>query len=129
MPVLTTGDVGVVVEQHHDSRLTPIVAVLDQEKALISGEYTLLDLKDEEASRKTLVSAGRTKAKSVAKLAIARDLESSGYDVDLSSVSSVFMKNSRKILESTLSNDLEKERGHQGKGSGFFAGLREHFRH
>ena len=126
---LTTGDVGVVVEQHHDSRLTPIVAVLDQEKGLISGEYTLLDLKDEEASRKTLVSAGRTKAKSVAKLAIARDLESSGYDVDLSSVSSVFMKNSRKILESTLSNDLEKERGHQGKSSGFFADLREHFRH
>lgn len=102
---LTTGDVGIVVEQHHDSRLTPIAAVLDQEKALISGEYTLLDLKNEEASRKTLVSAGRTKAKSVAKLAISRDLEPSGYDLDLPSLASVFMKNSRKILEATLSND------------------------
>jgi HD-GYP domain-containing protein (c-di-GMP phosphodiesterase class II) len=126
---LTTGDVGIVVEQHHDSRLTPIVAVLDQEKALISGEYTLLDLKDEEASRKTLIDSGRSKAKSVAKLAIARDLEPSGYDVDLSSVSSVFMKNSSNVLRDALANKVEKESSHQKEGKGFFASLKAHFRH
>ncbi|MEH6468638.1 MAG: HD domain-containing phosphohydrolase [Porticoccus sp.] len=125
---LTTGDVGLVVEQHHDSRLTPIVAVLDQEKALISGEYTLLDMKDEEASRKALISSGRTKAKSVAKLAIARDLEPTGYDVDLSSVSSVFMKNNSKVLQDALTNEIEKEASHQKEGSSFFGSLKAHFR-
>ncbi|MBQ0712296.1 MAG: DUF3391 domain-containing protein [Porticoccus sp.] len=126
---LTTGDVGIVVEQHHDSRLTPIVAVLDQEKALISGEYTLLDMKDEEASRQALINSGRKKAKSVAKLAIARDLEPSGYDVDLSSVSSVFMKNSSEVLRAALANDVEKESSHQKESRGFFASLKAHFRH
>ncbi len=126
---LTTGDVGIVVEQHHDSRLTPIVAVFDQEKALISDEYTLLDMKDEEASRKTLIDSGRGKAKSVAKLAIARDLEPSGYDVDLSSVSSVFMKNSSNVLRDALANEVEKESSHQKEGRGFFASLKAHFRY
>lgn len=125
---LTTGDVGLVVEQHHDSRLTPIVAVLDQDKALISGEYILLDMKDEEASRKALISSGRTKAKSVAKLAIARDLEPTGYDVDLSSVSSVFMKNNSKVLQDVLMNEADKEAPHQKEGSSFFGSLKAHFR-
>ncbi len=126
---LTTGDVGIVIEQHYDSRLTPKVAVLDQEKALVSGEYILLDLKDEEASRKALVRGGRAKAMSVEKLAIARDLEPSGYDVDLSSVTSVFMKNASKVLESSVSGDADQALLSSKKGKGFFAGLREHFRH
>ncbi len=126
---LTTGDVGIVIEQHHDSRLTPKVAVLDQEKALASGEYILLDLKDEEASRKALLKGGRAKARSVEKLAIARDLEPSGYDVDLSSVTSVFMKNASKVLESSMSGEEEQALLSSKKGKGFFAGLREHFRH
>jgi HD-GYP domain-containing protein (c-di-GMP phosphodiesterase class II) len=124
---LTTGDLGIVVEQHHDSRLTPIVAVLDQENALISGGYTLLDMKDEQASRKILIDSGRSKAKSVAKLAIARDLEPSGYDVDLSSVSSIFMKNSSNVLRDALANDAENESSHQKEGRGFFVSLKAHF--
>ena len=102
---LTTGDVGVVVEQHANSRLTPKVAVFNQKKAKASGEYILLDLKDEQQARETLLGTGVAKASSVSKLAIARDLETSGYDVDIPAVTSIFMKNTSRILDSTLAGN------------------------
>ncbi|WP_461480505.1 HD-GYP domain-containing protein [Porticoccus sp.] len=124
---LTTGDVGVVVEQHAQSRLTPKVAVFNQKKAKASGEYILLDLKDEEQSRRELVKSGIAKASSVSKLAIARDLEISGYDVDIPAVSSIFMKNTSRILDTTLSGSQDGESGPTVK-SGLLSGLRDRFR-
>jgi len=124
---LTTGDVGVVVEQHANSRLTPKVAVFNQKKAKASGDYILLDLKDEEQSRNALVDCGVPKARSVSKLAIARDLEISGYDVDIPAVTSIFMKNTSRILDSTLSDTHKNENGPDGK-SGLLSNLRDRFR-
>ncbi|MDX2463390.1 MAG: DUF3391 domain-containing protein [Porticoccus sp.] len=103
---LTTGDIGIVVEQYPDSRLSPKVAVLNLDKA--SDGYILLDLKDETASRKALMKAGQKKAESVETLAIARDLDPSGYDVDLSFISTIFMKNTRKVLGSILVDGVKE---------------------
>lgn len=125
---LTTGDVGVVVEQHAKSRLTPKVAVFNQKKAQASGEYILLDLKDEELSRKELVKSGIAKASSVSKLAIARDLEISGYDVDIPAVTTIFMKNTSRILDNTITDSQENsEKGDEKKGR-LFSNLRDRFR-
>lgn len=103
---LTTGDIGVIVEQYPSSRLSPKVAVLNLDKA--SDGYILLDLKDETASRKALMKAGQKKAESVETLAIARDLDPSGYDVDLSFISTIFMKNTRKVLGSILVDGVKE---------------------
>lgn len=120
---LTTGDIGVVVEQYPDSRLTPKVAILNQGQ--VSEGYVLLDLQDERAARKALGKAGQSKAKSVESLAIARDLEPSGYDVDLSFVSTIFMKNTRKILGSVLSRGMQ-ESGNQN--TNFMGRLKSYLR-
>lgn len=109
---LTTGDIGVVIEQHEDSRLTPKVAVMGE--GLSSDGYVLVDLLDEQVSRKVLVKRGFKQAGVVAKLAIARDLEPSGYGIDMDAVSNLFMD--------SAANQLSKVAG--GKASGFFAQLR-----
>ncbi len=109
---LTTGDIGIVVEQHEDSRLTPQVAVMAD--GVSQGDYVLIDLLDEQTSRDDLVKNGFEQASSVAKLAIARDLEPSGYGIDMSAVSDLFMK--------STSAQLARVAG--PKAAGFFAQLR-----
>lgn len=108
---LTTGDLGVVVEQHADYRLAPKVAVLNQgqfiEGKALAG-YVSVDLKDEATARKILVNAGQGKAASVAVLGITRDLEPSSYEVDLFFVATILMKNTRKVLGSVLSQTVNK---------------------
>ncbi len=123
---LTTGDVGIVVEQHAESRLTPKVAVLDQKKAQASDAYILVDLKDEGLSRRILEKSGQSKAKSVSKLAIARDLDLSGYDVDIAVVSGIFMKNAQRVMESVVSDDAKMET--TARQGGLYATLRDRFR-
>ena len=76
-----------------------------------AGGYILIDLKDEAASRKKLVKAGQNLAESIQVLGIVRDLEPSGYDVDFSFISTIFMKNTRKVLSSILSRGGEGEVG------------------
>lgn len=106
---LTTGDIGIVVEQHPDSRLTPQIAVLDLGGGDLNKNFILIDLKDQETARRLLVESGRDNANEVERVAIARDLEPTGYDIDVSAISSLFMQ-------------AEQERR-----SGFIASLRERF--
>jgi HD-GYP domain-containing protein (c-di-GMP phosphodiesterase class II) len=106
---LTTGDIGVVVEQHPKSRLTPQVAVPSQAGGDLRDNFILVDLKEQEAARRLLVEHGRDHATTLERVAIARDLEPTGYDVDVSAISSLFMQ-------------VEQERR-----SGFIASLRERF--
>ncbi|HBD10965.1 MAG TPA: diguanylate cyclase [Porticoccaceae bacterium] len=89
---LTTGDIGVVVEQHPESRLSPQVAVLDQAAEDPSQSAYLVDLIDEAKARSTIAKRRREDLGSVERIAIARDLEPTGYDVDMASISSLFMK-------------------------------------
>jgi HD-GYP domain-containing protein (c-di-GMP phosphodiesterase class II) len=91
MVELTTGDIGVVMAQYPKSRLTPQVAVINTQSEAGNDSYTLVELKDEGAARKTLKKAGSKLADSVNKLAIARDLEPSGYAVDYRKVSGLVM--------------------------------------
>ncbi|PHS74267.1 HD-GYP domain-containing protein [Porticoccus sp.] len=123
---LTTGDIGIVVEQHAESRLTPKVAVLGQQKAQASGTYILVDLKDEGLSRKILEKSGQSKAKSVSKLAIARDLDLSGYDVDIAAVSGIFMQSTQVAMETIVADNTEIET--PARQGGFYATLRNRFR-
>ena len=106
---LTTGDIGIVVEQHPDSRLAPQIAVLDLAGGDLNRNFILVDLKEQEAARRLLVENGRHNADGVERIAIARDLEPTGYDIDVSAISSLFMQ-------------AEQERR-----TGFIANLRERF--
>lgn len=106
---LTTGDLGVVVEQHPESRLTPQVAVPDNTGGELRDSFFLIDLKEQDAARRLLVEHGRSHAGTVERVAIARDLEPTGYDIDVSAISGLFMQ-------------VEQERR-----AGFLASLRERF--
>jgi HD-GYP domain-containing protein (c-di-GMP phosphodiesterase class II) len=93
MVELTSGDLGVVIEQHSESRLSPTVAVLNRsvgDKGL-AEDCIFIDLKDEKLSRKILLESGRDNIMNVTKLAIARDLEPSAYDVDYDLISAAFL--------------------------------------
>lgn len=99
---LTSGDVGVVVEQGVHSRLTPKVAVLrggarrEPGQAGEKQHCFMLDLQDETAARVLLVQHGSPKAAIVPKLAVARDLDPHGIDIDLSMLSPILFSDSAK---------------------------------
>lgn len=111
---LTSGDLGIVLEQNQGSRLSPSVAVLDQSASAtrLGGNCIFIDLKDERESRRLLLESGRENIVNVPKLAIARDLEPSAYDVDYDVVSDIFLQSS--------SGKVEKQAG----AGGFFANLK-----
>ncbi|OUS12522.1 hypothetical protein A9Q89_05685 [Gammaproteobacteria bacterium 53_120_T64] len=88
---LTTGDIGVVTEQHPKSRLTPKVAVLGREGTELTDAVIIVDLKDEEKARQALSDRDGGSNAVIERAAIARDLEPSGYDVDLSKISHLFI--------------------------------------
>ncbi|MBV1932792.1 MAG: DUF3391 domain-containing protein [Porticoccaceae bacterium] len=91
---LTTGDIGVIVEQHPQFRLTPQVAILGQSSDNLNDNIFLIDLKNEEKTRKALSQTGGIRLQDADRVAIARDLEPMGYDIDLSNVSTLFMSDS-----------------------------------
>lgn len=84
---LTTGDLGVVLDQHPSSRLTPKIAVLDRWGADLNQGFIVIDLKDQDKCRQLLMKSGRDNILSTSKIAIARDLEPTGYDVDFAKIS------------------------------------------
>ncbi|RLA47802.1 MAG: diguanylate cyclase [Gammaproteobacteria bacterium] len=88
---LTTGDIGVVVEQHPKSRLTPQIAIPDHIEEGLNENVFLVDLRDEEQVRKALAEKGRKNLEDIDRIAIARDLEPTGYDIDLTNVANLFM--------------------------------------
>jgi HD-GYP domain-containing protein (c-di-GMP phosphodiesterase class II) len=89
---LTTGDIGIVVEQHPNSRLTPQVAVLDQNGGDLNKNFLLIDLKEQDTARELLVSCGKDYGLGTERIAIARDLEPTGYDIDVKAISTLFMQ-------------------------------------
>lgn len=88
---LSTGDIGVVVEQHPKSRLTPQVAVLGRSVDDLNENVYLIDLKNEEAARTLMETNSNLDLGSVGRIAIARDLEPVGYEVDMVNVSTLFL--------------------------------------
>jgi len=104
---LTTGDIGIVTEQHPKSRLTPKVAVLGRGGAELTDAVIVVDLKDDEKTRQVLGSKHGEIGGLIERAAIARDLEPGGYDVDLS-----------KIAHLVITQEL-------GGSKGFLSGWRE----
>jgi HD-GYP domain-containing protein (c-di-GMP phosphodiesterase class II) len=80
---LSTGDVGMVVEQNPKSRLSPRVAVFEG-KNTIDGEPNCIfvDLKNEEKSRTQLHNFGSRRAFEVSKLAITKDIDPEKLNID-----------------------------------------------
>lgn len=103
---LTTGDLAVVLEQSPRSRLSPTVAVLDRTGENLGENCLFVDLQDNQRSRKILLDSGRDDVMHVGKLAIARDLEPGTYDIDLSTISSLYLQ-----MESS---DTPRKRGLSG---------------
>lgn len=89
---LTTGDIGIVTEQHPRSRLTPKVAVLGRNGSALTDAVMVVDLKDHEKTRQLLGNKKADGTGLVERAAIARDLEPSGYDVDLAAISHLFVQ-------------------------------------
>ena len=84
MVELTTGDIGVVVEQDAESRLTPRIALLANRRG--EGEKVIVDLKDQK-SVSHLLEDSQQLMRNPEKVAIARDLEPSRFDFDVSDLS------------------------------------------
>ena len=84
MVELTTGDIGVVVEQDPESRLTPKIALLANRQG--DGDKIVVDLKDQKATSGLLESRNQL-VRRPEKVAIARDLEPSRFDFDVSDLS------------------------------------------
>lgn len=92
---LTNGDIGVIVEQHPKSRLSPQIAVLNNKAGDLNENIFMIDLKDIEATSATMAKHGRENPKDNTRIAIARDLDPTGYDVDLSNIFSFFVNNEK----------------------------------
>lgn len=107
---LTTGDIGVIVEQHPQSRLAPQVAILGRSADSLNDNIFLIDLKDEEKTREVLSQRGGTQLQYADRVAIARDLEPMGYDIDLSNVSTLFMTDSIEAKQGFWSSLRSKMR-------------------
>ena len=89
---LNTGDLGVVLDQNPGSRLAPRVAVLSRWEESLNGEAVIIDLKEQAQSRQLLIDSGRDNIIGIPRVAIARDLEPTGYDIDFEKISLGFIK-------------------------------------
>ncbi|MDO3387378.1 DUF3391 domain-containing protein [Gilvimarinus sp. SDUM040013] len=80
---LSTGEVGVVVEQNFERRLKPkVMVVLDAIKEPLD-KTKLLDLSEDDRRKQALIDAGKKTLAELQKIEIVRDLEPGSYDVDI----------------------------------------------
>jgi hypothetical protein len=80
---LSTGDTGMVVEQNPKSRLSPRVAVFEEnENNTDEPNYIFVDLKNEEKARAQLRNFGARRSFEVSKLAITKDIDPEKLNVD-----------------------------------------------
>ncbi|MCP8900745.1 DUF3391 domain-containing protein [Gilvimarinus xylanilyticus] len=100
---LSTGEVGVVVEQNFARRLKPrVMVVMDTLKEKLDKPY-LLDLAEDDKRKQALIDAGKQSLEEAQKVEIVRDLEPGRYDVDINQVRDDYLFNSeRKGLLSIL---------------------------
>ena len=83
---LSTGEVGVVVEQNFERRLKPkVMLILDAVKKPLR-QHILLDLAKDEKRKQNLVDSGKFNVAEVEKIEIAQDLEPGSYDIDVAGI-------------------------------------------
>lgn len=101
---LSTGEVGVVVEQNFERRLKPkVMLVLDACKQPLA-ECSLLDLSEDDKRKQALLDSGKKTRYEIEKVEIARDLEPGSYDVDIANIRDQYlMKTEKRGLMALLS--------------------------
>lgn len=83
---LSTGEVGVVVEQNFERRLKPkVMLVLDACKHQMRKPL-LLDLAEDDRQKQAMIDSGKKRLSEVEKIEIAQDLEPGSYDIDIASI-------------------------------------------
>jgi len=83
---LSTGEVGVVVEQNFERRLKPkIMLMLDAVKNPLNKPI-LLDLAEDAMRKQALIDKGKMTAYEAEKIEIAQDLEPGSYDIDIAAI-------------------------------------------
>ena len=96
---LSTGEVGVVVEQNFERRLKPkIMLVLDAVKNPLR-QPILLDLADDDKRKQNLVDSGKFTIAEVEKIEISQDLEPGSYDVDIAAIRDNYLFSSEEYKE------------------------------
>ncbi len=100
---LSTGEVGVVVEQNFERRLKPrVMIVLDSVKNPLA-KPVLFDLADDERKKQELIDSGKKHLYEVEKIEIARDLEPGSYEIDIAKIRDDYLfKRERSSLLSFL---------------------------
>jgi HD-GYP domain-containing protein (c-di-GMP phosphodiesterase class II) len=93
---LSTGEVGVVVEQNFERRLKPkVIIVLDTFKQPL-GDYVLMDLSEDDKRKQALLDSGKKTRYEIEKIEIARDLEPGSYDVDIANIRDQYLLRTEK---------------------------------
>lgn len=83
---LSTGEVGVVVEQNFSRRLKPVVmVVLDAYKKKLHSPQ-LLDLAADDRDKQEKIESGKYLASEVSRVDILQDLQPGAYDVDVAAI-------------------------------------------
>lgn len=96
---LTTGEVGVVVEQNFERRLKPKVMLLLNALKQPLKKHRLLDLAEDDRRKQDKLDKGKRGADEIEKIEIAQDLEPGSYGVDINEVRDKYlMKSMRKDL-------------------------------
>jgi len=93
---LSTGEIGVVVEQNFERRLKPkVMLVLDAVRAPMNPPE-LLDLAEDEKRKQALIDAGKKTPGEVEKIEIARDLEPGSVEVDVGKIRDQYIMKHQK---------------------------------
>jgi HD-GYP domain-containing protein (c-di-GMP phosphodiesterase class II) len=93
---LTTGQVGIVLEQNFERRLKPKIMLLLNEFKQPIKKRRLLDLAADDISKQALIDSGKKRLDEVEKIEIAQDLEPGSYDIDINEIRDKYLLKSFK---------------------------------
>ena len=93
---LTTGEIGVVVEQNFERRLKPKVMLLMNALKQPLDKHQLLDLAEDDRRKQAWLDSGKKRPEEVEKIEIAQDLEPGCYGVDINEVRDKYLMKSMK---------------------------------
>jgi HD-GYP domain-containing protein (c-di-GMP phosphodiesterase class II) len=93
---LSTGEVGVVIEQNFERRLKPKVMLLLNPLKQPLEKHKLLDLAEDDSRKQALLDSGRRRADEVEIVEIVQDLEPGSYDLDYNEIRDKYIMNSMK---------------------------------
>jgi HD-GYP domain-containing protein (c-di-GMP phosphodiesterase class II) len=118
---LTTGDIGMVVEQNPKSRLSPRLAVFEpSEVSVDEPNYIFVDLKNEQRARTQLRNFGTRRALEVSKLAIAKDIDPEKLKVNDQLLNRLIAKPFNSSMAGLLALD-----GSKAPSRGFLSALKQ----